>query len=215
MAQPSGRIVAELGRPETPEETAARKARDSRLYRERKTLSNLIYALLATLAAVVVIVVATPRSDTPIERTIDAAAIAEKSAVTLGATPLVPAVDGTVNAAEVRTSSDGITAWYVGFVTAGKEYLGMVQAVDANPSWVANQIGNTPPTGAIEIGGLHWLTYDNRDSDTAPNNAQYAMATEFTAVDGTRQTVVLLGTAANAEFVAAANAVAQANAQVQ
>jgi hypothetical protein len=42
------RVVAELGRPETPEEEAARRAENSRLYRQRKTVNNLVYSLIVT-----------------------------------------------------------------------------------------------------------------------------------------------------------------------
>jgi hypothetical protein len=47
--RPEGRVVAELGRPETPAETAARKAESSRLHRQRQTVNNLVYSLIATL----------------------------------------------------------------------------------------------------------------------------------------------------------------------
>ena len=46
------RIVAELGRPETPDETAARKAESSRVYRASQNTRNLVAALLVTLAVV-------------------------------------------------------------------------------------------------------------------------------------------------------------------
>lgn len=205
----SGRIVAELGRPETPEETAERKARDSRLYRERKTLSNLIYALIATLAAVVVIVLAVPRPDQPIERTVDAVSIAEKVAVSLGTVALVPDVAGTVTAAELRGGTDGITAWYVGWHTAGNEYLGFLQAVDANASWVSNELGDIAPTGTLTLDGLNWTLFNNRDSSSTVGNVDFGMSTQFTAADGTAQTIVLFGTAGEPEFMAAATAVAQ------
>lgn len=206
----SGRVVAELGRPETPEETAERKARDSRLYRERKTLSNLIYALIVTLVAVVVIVLAVPRPDQPIDRTVDAAAIAEKAAVSLGTTPLVPAIAGDANAAELRGTADGITAWYVGWITDDNEYIGMLQAVDANDSWVSHELADTAPSGSITLDGLNWVLYNNRDSASDVGNAQYGMATTFTAPDDTEQTIVLLGTAGDPQFMQAAAAVAQA-----
>lgn len=205
----SGRIVAELGRPETPEETAERKARESRLYRERKTLSNLIWALLATLAAVVVIVLAVPHPDKPIDRSVDAAAVAMKAGETLGTTPLVPPVDGTVNAAELRSSSDGITAWYIGWITPDNEYIGMLQAVGANPSWVSHELADTPPTGTLTIGGRDWILYNNRESTENVGNARFGLATTFTAADGTEQTIVLLGTANDEEFLATATAVAE------
>ena len=66
-----GRVVAELGRPETPEETAARKAENSRNYRARKTVNNLVYSLLATVGVVVLIVLVVPRSDQPLDRAVD------------------------------------------------------------------------------------------------------------------------------------------------
>lgn len=210
----SGRVVAELGRPETPEETAERKARDSRLYRERKTLSNLIYALIATLVAVVVIVVLNPMSPKPIDRTVDAAAVAANASASLGTTALVPGIAGSVNAAEVRTSPDGVKYWYVGTITGDNEYIGMLQAVDANASWVSNQLANTAPSGAVEIAGQNWLVYNNRDNADKVGNAAYALTTEFTAADGTHQTIVLLGTASDAEFTAAATAAAAAIAKV-
>jgi hypothetical protein len=42
------RVVAELGRPETPEETAARKAESSRVYRSSQNFRNLIAARAST-----------------------------------------------------------------------------------------------------------------------------------------------------------------------
>ena len=61
MAERRGRVVAELGRPETPSETAARKAESSRVYRSSQTFRNLIAALLASVAVVLVIAFAVPR----------------------------------------------------------------------------------------------------------------------------------------------------------
>ena len=59
------RVVAELGRPETAQETADRKAEFSRTYRASQNTRNLIAALLVTLAVVVVIVFAVPRGSLP------------------------------------------------------------------------------------------------------------------------------------------------------
>ena len=67
MSRPSreSRVVAELGRPETAEETAARKAENSRNHRSRQTVNNLVYSLLATLGIVVVIVAANDHGPLP------------------------------------------------------------------------------------------------------------------------------------------------------
>ena len=52
MMAKSPRIVAELGRPETPDETAARKAESSRVHRESQNTRNLVAALIVTIAIV-------------------------------------------------------------------------------------------------------------------------------------------------------------------
>ena len=67
MAQ-TPRVVAELGRPETPDETAARKAESSRVYRASQNTRNLVAALLVTLAVVAVIIFAVPRGAPPAAR---------------------------------------------------------------------------------------------------------------------------------------------------
>ena len=70
------RIVAELGRPETPEETAARRAENSLKHRQRQTVQNLILALGASLLVVLVIVLIVPRSDAPMSHSSQRAASA-------------------------------------------------------------------------------------------------------------------------------------------
>ncbi|HYP73058.1 MAG TPA: DUF4245 domain-containing protein, partial [Microbacterium sp.] len=61
MASGAPRVVAELGRPETPQETADRKAASSAAYRSSKTFRNLIAALLITVAVVAVVYLGVPR----------------------------------------------------------------------------------------------------------------------------------------------------------
>ena len=61
MAGKQPAIVAELGRPETPEETAARKAENSRKRRANQTAFNLIVATIASLGIVLFLVVVVVR----------------------------------------------------------------------------------------------------------------------------------------------------------
>lgn len=192
------RVVAELGRPETPAETAARKAENSRKHRESRTLQNLVVALLATLGIVLVIVLIVPRSNTPIEPDIDVASTAQQAQAALGAPIAVPELpEGwRANAAEIRRSSaDQVTAWYIGYLTAEDEFIGMYQAVDANPTWVAGLLARTPATGTSTLDGVDWTVYDNRSTSDDVGNARYGLTTE---ANGT--TFVLLGTASPAEF---------------
>lgn len=192
------RVVAELGRPETAEETAARKAENSRKHRQRQTMMNLVYALVASLAVVLVIVLIVPRSDTPIEPDIDVAATAERAQAAMSAPLAVPDLpEGwRANAAEIRRSeADQVTAWYIGYLTPEDEFIGMYQAIEANPTWVAGLLARTRATGTTIIDGVEWTVYDNRSTSDDVGNARYGMTTE---ANGT--TFVLLGTAAPAEF---------------
>ncbi len=208
MAGRPPRVVAELGRPETPEETAARKAENSRRHRQRQTTKNLVLALGASLILMLVIVLLVPRSDTPIERDIDVAAVAEQAQVTSDTPLAVPEVpsDWRANAAELRRSdADDITAWYAGYLTPSNEYVGMYQGLDANPTWVAEQLSRTLATGTTTIDGIQWTVYDNRDSDEDVGNARYGLTTE-----AGESTFVLLGTATLDEFATLASALVPA-----
>ncbi|MDR5698858.1 DUF4245 domain-containing protein [Agromyces aerolatus] len=192
------RVVAELGRPETAEETAARKAENSLKHRQRQTVMNLVYALVASLAVVLVIVLVVPRSDTPMEPDIDVAATAGQAQAAMAAPLAVPELpEGwRANAAEIRRSeADQVTAWYIGYLTPSDEFVGVYQAIGANPTWVAGLLARTPATGTTTIDGVDWTVYDNRSTSDDVGNAEYGMTTE--AGD---TTFVVLGTAPPAEF---------------
>ena len=197
-------MVAELGRPETPEETAARKAQNSRLHRQRQTVLNLVLSLGASLLVVLVIVLLVPRSDTAMTRDVDVAPIAEQAQVASDDQLAVPELpEGwRANAAELRTSQvDKVTAWYVGYLTPSDEYIGMYQGFDANPTWVAGLLARTLATGTTTIDGVEWTVYDNRDTGDDVGNAKYGLTTE--AGDST---FVLLGTGMPEEFETLATA---------
>jgi hypothetical protein len=204
MAQKPPRVVAELGRPETPDETAARKAENSLKHRQRQTLLNLVLALGASLLVVLVIVLIVPRSDAPMEPDIDVAPIAEQAQIASDDPLAVPELpEGwRANAAELRTSTvDGVTAWYVGYLTPSDEYIGMYQGLEANPTWVAGLLERTLASGTTTIDGIEWTVYDNRDSGDDVGNARYGLTTEAGG-----STFVLLGTATPEEFLTLATA---------
>ncbi|MGR0219651.1 DUF4245 family protein [Agromyces sp. ZXT2-6] len=208
MARREPRVVAELGRPETPEETAARKADDAVKRRQRQTVRNLVGSLLASLAVVAVIVLLVPRSDEPIERNVDVPAVAAQAQAGIEQQLAVPELpEGwRSNAAELRDNrADGITTWYAGYLTPSDEYAGMYQGLGANPTWTADLLANTIATGVTTIDGVEWTVYDNRESTADVGNARYGLVTE--AGDST---FVLLGTAEPEEFETLARAIAPA-----
>ena len=200
------RVVAELGRPETAEETAARKAENSRNHRNRQTVNNLVYSLLATLAVVVVIVLIVPRGEPQAHHNVDYTAVAAQAGGSEPdplVTPRLP--EGwTSNSAELRTkTSDGIDSWYIGLISPKTQYVGISQGFDANPSWLADQVDRGLATGTTRIGDVKWTIYDNRNSSGDPGNVAYAL----TATAG-HSTYVVFGTARPAEIDVVAAAVA-------
>lgn len=191
------KIVAELGRPETPAETAARKAENSRLYKSRKTINNLVYSLLVTVGLVAVIYFLVPRADGEPNWQVDYVAQSEIASKSLGESLLVPAMpeQWRANAAELRNATNGqVTSWYIGFITPSDKFIAFNEAFDANETWVANELKEYPATGTVTIDGQQWTVYDNRSMNDA-GNVEYAMVTTLG-----RSTVVLYGTADDAEF---------------
>lgn len=211
---PSGRVVAELGRPETPEETAARQAESSRLYRERKTFPNLIWALIVSLVVVLAIVALVPRDDTPITRDVDVAQAAEQASAQLGrpvASPAVP--EGwTANTARLGTGADGIVEWSVGYIVPDADgrpaqFAGISQGIAANPTWTLERTGSRTATGTAELAGRTWDEYDYTSLPASEaGNAAYALSTELDGAtlvvygSGSPETVRELAEAANASL---------------
>ena len=201
-------IVAELGRPETPQETADRKAASSRRYRESKTLLNLVIALVASLAVVLVLVLVVVRTDPPPKNPIDVPQAAADASAMLPIDAIAPEVPAgwEANAAELRVGSDDVALWYVGYVTPapGQSFLALHQAYDANPTWQANLLRNATATGTETIDGIEWEVYDQREAADV-GNIEFAM----TAQVGD-QWLVLFGTADEEDFNAFAEAVSAA-----
>ena len=200
------RVVAELGRPELPEETAARLAENSRGYRSRKTVNNLVLSLLATLVAVLVIVLIVPRSDKPIDRDVDYRAVAAQVQTGVDeplVSPELPA-GWRANAAKWRSgANDQMPSWYIGLLTAENEFIGLTQALDTNPTWLSTQLQDSPATETVTIAGVRWDAYLNVAPEDDRGNFDYALVTT-----AGRSTYLLIGTAESDEFEVLASALA-------
>lgn len=197
-------VVAELGRPETPEETAARTAQNSANHRNRQTVNNLVYSLIATVALVAVIVLVVPRGNpTASTPSVDYAAVAQQAQGTEPDRMLVPQLpsDWKSNSAQLRTkTADNVDAWYIGLLTPKGQYIGVIQGFDANDSWVADQVNRTHISGTRDIGGVTWDVYDNRAAGSSAGNVAYALTTT-----AGKSSVVVFGTADDQEFATVAS----------
>jgi hypothetical protein len=199
-------IVAELGRPETAEETWLRKDTARRARKEHQTAFNLVLALIASLGIVLFLVAVVARPDSTVDRNVDYRQVADQAdvpGVTLAA-PVLPEGYSSNRADYTDKTADGVDVWTVGFLTPDKQYIGMQQGIRANPTWVANQLDQHRATGTRSIGGTKWTVYDRRDERQDAGNQLYALVGTF----GT-DTVVLAGTADDASFRAIAGAVAK------
>ncbi|TCU50787.1 DUF4245 domain-containing protein [Curtobacterium sp. PhB146] len=205
MTDANGRpIVAELGRPETAEETWARKDAARTARRQHQTAFNLVIALIASLGIVLFLVAVVVRPNTTVDRSVDyqqIAADAHVGDITLAA-PDLPSGFTSNRADFSDKTSDDVDVWTVGFVTPDKQYLSLQQGVDANGSWVSNQLDQRPSTGTRVIDGTKWTVYDRRAEGSDAGNHAYSLVSTF----GTN-TIVLSGTADDSSYRTVATAV--------
>lgn len=192
-------IVAELGRPETPEETAARKAENSRLHRQRQTVNNLVLSLLASLGLVLLLVLIVPRGTGDFNtRNVDVVSLAAEAEPSAGHTLVAPEMgdDWLAKQAVIRFSkTDRITHWYIGFTTPEKNYAEVIQAFmpdssEVNETWVAGRLEGKLATGTETIAGQEWTVYEHLGDDPAETNVTFGLTTTVDA-----STLIVSGTA--------------------
>lgn len=188
------RIVAELGRPETPEETAARKAESSRVYRSSQTFRNLVAALVITLGIVAIVIFAVPRGEPPAPKPIDVAAVAEDVSGTLGGgVAIVPVVPETWLVTSAAVAGDDPRTWTVLYVPAEDAgFVRVSQGFSADAAWPTRELSGADAAGTIVIDGVEWTEYDIPDPARAGN---ISAALSTTAGDDT----ILIYGATNAE----------------
>ena len=200
-------VVAEIGRPETSQETAARKAENSANHRNRQTINNLVYSLIATVALVVVILIVVPRGNpTATKPAVDYTSIAQQAQGSEPDDLLVPTLPSTwkSNNAELRTKTpDKVDSWYIGLITPKQQFVGVTQGFRGNDSWVADQVDKSRIKGTRAIDGVTWDVYDNRASGSNNGNVEYALVT--TSGDST---IIVFGTADDTEFRTVASSLA-------
>lgn len=173
-------IVAELGRPETPEETAARKAASSKAYRSSQTVRSLVAALIVTLAIVMVIVFAVPRGEPANAPTVDMVGIASDVESNVDSPVIVPDLGDfwRVNVAKLTTGAPLV--WDLTLAPSAEDERGFIkiaQAFDSDSSWAPQRLNGTAPTDTTSIGGLEWDVYELGDAG-AKQNITHAIGTQ-------------------------------------
>lgn len=173
-------IVAELGRPETPEETAARKAESSRVYRASQNVRSLVAALIVTLAVVAVIVFAVPRGEPASVRTVDMTGIAADVESTMQSPVIVPELGDFWRVNKAELTSGSTVVWDVTLAPADEDERGFIrlaQAFDADASWAPQRLNGIAPADTVTIDGREWDVYKLGDAG-AKKNITYAIGTQ-------------------------------------
>lgn len=197
-------IVAELGRAETAEEKIARKQEESRLYRSRKTVNNLVFSLLVCLAIMFAFVLFVPRGTGDyLTRNVNVAELAQQSRAGAGQQLAAPVVPSTwlAKQAEIRYEKSSLsTYWYIGYNTENEEYLSVSQgfnqnSLPASQQWLVNRVESKKPTGQLELAGLKWTVYDHHTDSPDNSNVLYALVTEL------EQSTLVIGGTGTAEQI--------------
>lgn len=174
------RIAAHLGRPETPEETAARKAENSKNYRQSQSFKNLLFALGVSLLIVAVVYFIVPRGEVDNAAQPDVAEISSQVADQYERTVVTPSTpEGwTTNIAKIEPGSPSV--WTVNFNSipgAGHAYLRFSQAFDADTVWASQQLRGTAPTGTVTVDGIEFTEYVVQDPSKT-SNISYALGVQ-------------------------------------
>jgi hypothetical protein len=201
----TGRIVAELGRPETAEETAARKAENSRAHRANQTTRNLILALIASLGLVLFLVLVVVRPSGDLVHAVNYRTVAAQAQTTVTDTLAAPPLPKgwTSNDAELKSDSGKTVTWYVGLITPRQQFIAIEQGIDTSDTWFGSLLGRAQATGHTTIAGVRWTIYNQRGM-SGVGNFPYSLA----ATIGSSH-FVLHGSAGNAEFAVLATAIAK------
>lgn len=170
------RVVAGLGRPETAQETADRKAEASRVYRSSQTFRNLIAALIVTVGVVAIVVLGVPRGEVPDRPPIDVAAIATDVETSMQRPALVVEADGYWRVNDAALSGGATPVWTITLAPAADDERGFIrvaQAFGADVGWAPQVLDGMAPNGTTTIDGREWDEFDLRDRGTA--NISYAI----------------------------------------
>lgn len=174
-------------------------------HRAKQTVRNLVFSLLVTLGLTVAIVLVVPRDDSNRIQKIDYVAIAAETQNSLGLEVLAPAIptEWWANGARLETTL-GVETWYVGFVTQDNQYIGLTQAFESNPSWLANQLQGNWQDGTMEIDGRTWEIWPTLRPTVPAGTKEYALVHNYET-----SSVVIYGTADEAQFRLLATAIGE------
>lgn len=141
-------------------------------HRAKQTVINLVLALVATLGIVLVTILVVPRDDSnriqPVDYLAAASAAEESSKLNIVAPATLPEGWWANQAKWSSAAADGVKVWKVGFVGPQNQYVGVSQAFEVNPTWVALQLSGFQTYEYSFGSSENWVFYqpdENTDAD--------------------------------------------------
>ncbi|MFK4789483.1 DUF4245 family protein [Microbacterium sp. ZW T5_56] len=171
------RVVAELGRPETPQETADRKAASSAAYRGSQNFRNLIAALIVTMLIVLVIVWVVPRGTAPEIKPADPVKVAAMQTNASGQpTYAIDAPKNWWSNVAIMDSFANYSLFNASYVpTEESKLTGFVRLNDvynADDRYAQLRVPGALPEGTETLGGREWTVFTIPDVEKAGNVTQ-------------------------------------------
>lgn len=172
-------------------------------HRAKQTVRNLIYSLLVTVALVVLMILGVPRDDSNRIAQVNYTEIAAQAQASVGQEIIAPVIpEGWwSNAARLEKELD-VDSWYVGFVTEDNQFIGMSQAFESNPSWLALTLQGNWQDGEKVIDGKTWEIWPTLNPQSPRGTKHYAMVYKYET-----SAVVIYGTAEPEQFELLAKAI--------
>ena len=179
--------------------------------RARQTVINLALSLAATLGIVLITVLGVPRDDSARHNAVDYKAEGVAASESSNLPILLPELESGWWANNTRwtaptAAKDGVATWYAGFVGPKNQFIGMTQAFGTNPTWVALQLLNSVQTGTKTTGRIEWTVWQAAQLSDPPKTRDHVWSASLTGKNDSQTTLLIYGTATEAEFTKFANA---------
>jgi len=175
-------------------------------YRAKQTVVNLVLALAACVALVVILVVSVPRDESNRIKEVNYSAIVDQAISSSGLKliKISPPEPWWSNLAQLNTeSADAVVNFKAGFVGSNIKYIGYTQAFDANPTWLAFQLQATTITGEYTYKRFKWEIYQSVIKNDPAKTMDYIMVLNYSK----NNYILLYGVADQKEYEAFANQV--------
>ena len=171
------RVAAHLGRPETPEEERARKAENSKNYRNSQTFTNLIFALVVTLVIVAAVYLIVPRGELERAPEPDVETIAANASTQLDRTVVVPPSPEGWLTNHAALEAGVWTVNYNDIPGENRAFVRFAQAFDADDTWASQTLAGSVPTGTVSIDGIEWSEFELHGTNDSAN-ISYALGVQ-------------------------------------